>query len=377
MTNPMSSNTGMSALFAVAASAAGKMEDLGASEVNDRALKDFLSGQKLTAGSSEWLADAYVREQGRLDGLVNYEAVLLRLNERPELQEKLTIIYPKEGIISADYPLLLLKPDKQAIYDRLVAALKAPAFQAGPVARAYLRPLDPTTPHAPGLSDAVVVELAFPNNLQVIDAVLAAYQADLRRPATSVYLLDVSGSMRGKRINSLKAALQLLTGLDTQGSHTRYIRFQTRERVVLIPFSSTPEAPARFSFEDKAQKDETEQALRSYIDRLSAGGGTAIYSALAVAYQIAQEERAHDPSRLVTVVLLTDGENNEGLSPEDFRRQWLQEPGTAEPVRTFPILFGEASVSELDQIASLTGGRSFDGRSGDLKTVFTEIRGYQ
>ena len=43
----------MSALFAVAASSARKTEDLAASEVDRTALKDFLSGQKLTAGSSD------------------------------------------------------------------------------------------------------------------------------------------------------------------------------------------------------------------------------------------------------------------------------------------------------------------------------------
>ena len=52
MSNPTSSNTGMSALFAVAASSAKKTEDLAATEVNRGALKDFLSGQKLTASRS-------------------------------------------------------------------------------------------------------------------------------------------------------------------------------------------------------------------------------------------------------------------------------------------------------------------------------------
>src|SRR5262249_10507260 len=144
MTNPTSSNTGMSALFAVAASSARKTEDLAASEVDRNALKDFLSGQKLTSGSSGWLADAYLREQDRLDGLVNYEAVLLRLNEHSALREKLTLIYPRDGVISADYPLMLLDSGKRAAYDRLVAALKSPGFQSNALERAYLRPSDPT-----------------------------------------------------------------------------------------------------------------------------------------------------------------------------------------------------------------------------------------
>jgi Ca-activated chloride channel homolog len=378
MTNPTSSNTGMSTLFAVAASIAKKTEDLTASEVDRSALKDFLSGQKLTAGSSGWLADAYVREQDRLDGLVNYEAVLLRLNERPELREKLTVIYPKDGVISADYPLLLLDPQKRAAYGRLVAALKSASFQSNALERAYLRPSDPASPRSPKLSGDVVVELTFPNNLDVIDTVLEAYQAELRRPATSIYLLDVSGSMRGERIAGLKAALEVLTGLDNQGSAARYARFQNREHVMLIPFSSEPGDPTRFNFENEGTKSRTESELRTYVESLRAGGGTAIYSTLDLAYDLAYQEQSRYPGRLVTVVLLTDGQNNRGLPFAEFRARWSgKSAGGADPIRTFPILFGEASSSELDDIARLSGGRSFDARNTHLREVFREIRGYQ
>jgi Ca-activated chloride channel homolog len=378
MTNPTSSNTGMSALFAVAASSAKKTEDLAASEVDRATLKDFLSGQKLTAGSSGWLADAYVREQDHLDGLVNYEAVLLRLNERPELREKLVVIYPRDGVISADYPLMLLDPGKRAAYDQLVAALKSPAFQSTALQRADLRPSDPTMPTSARLSDTPVVELSFPNNLDVIDAVLGAYQAELRRPATSIYLLDVSGSMRGERIAGVKAALELLTGVDNQGTAARYARFQNREHVMLIPFSSEPGDPRRFNFENEGAKAQTEGALRAYVEGLRAGGSTAIYATLDLAYDLAYQELSHYPGRLVTVVLLTDGQSNHGLSYPEFHDRWAgKSAGGADPIRTFPILFGEASTAELDEIARLSGGRSFDGRNTNLREVFREIRGYQ
>ncbi|HEY6927345.1 MAG TPA: substrate-binding domain-containing protein [Steroidobacteraceae bacterium] len=378
MTNPTSSNTGMSTLFAVAASSAKKTEDLSVSEVDRAALKDFLAGQKLTAGSSGWLSEAYVAEQDRLDGLVNYEAVLLRLNEQPELHEKLTLIYPRDGVISADYPLLLLDPRKKAVYDRLVAALKAPGFQANALQRAYLRPSDPTARHSPRLSDSVVAELSFPNNLEVIDSVLSAYQAELRRPATSIYLLDVSGSMRGPRLAAVKHALELLTGLDERGAASRYARFQNREHVMLIPFAGSPWKAMRFNFENQAQKAQTEGQLRDFVDNLRAGGGTAIYSTLDLAYDLAYQELARYPGRVVTVVLLTDGRSNNGLPYEEFRQRWSgKNAGGGDPIRTFPILFGEASSAELDEIARLSGGRSFDGRSADLRDVFREIRGYQ
>ena len=378
MTNPTSSNTGMSVLFAVASSSAKKTEDLASSEVDRSSLRDFLAGQKLTGGSSGWLAEAYATEQDRLDGLVNYEAVLLRLNEGPELHEKLSVIYPRDGVISADYPLMLLDPAKRAVYDRLVAALKAPSFQSNALERAYLRPSDPMARHSPRLSDSIVVELSFPNNLGVIDSVLAAYQADLRRPATSIYLLDVSGSMRGARIAALKSALGLLTGVDAHGTAARYARFQNREHVMLIPFAGSPWKAMRFNFENGLHRAQTEDELRGFVENLRAGGGTAIYSTLDLAYDLAYQELARYPGRVVSVVLLTDGKSNNGLPYEEFRQRWSgRSAGGADPIRTFPILFGEASSAELAEIARLSGGRSFDGRSVDLRDVFREIRGYQ
>jgi Ca-activated chloride channel family protein len=46
-------------------------------------------------------------------------------------------------------------------------------------------------------------------------------------------------------------------------------------------------------------------------------------------------------------------------------------------VRIFPILFGEASNTEMATLAQLSGGRVFDGRRAALSLVFKDIRGYQ
>ena len=45
--------------------------------------------------------------------MINYESVLLSLNASGKLHEPLDLIYPSEGIVTADYPLLLLN-DEQA-----------------------------------------------------------------------------------------------------------------------------------------------------------------------------------------------------------------------------------------------------------------------
>jgi Ca-activated chloride channel family protein len=375
MTNPTSSNTGMSALFAVASAVAGKTEDLSAAEVDAAVLKAFLSGQALTAGSSGWLAEAFVKDPSTLDAMVNYEAVILRSNDRLAAADRLTLVYPRDGVISADYPLMLLDGARRTDFEHLVAALKTPAVQRELAATAYLRPSVAEVPLGPGLTAAAVAELSFPNRLEVIDAVLSAYQGEWRRPATSIFVLDLSGSMRGERLAGMREALKVLAGADSRAdsaASARYARFQRRERVVLISFSDRVEAPVRIEFEGQAL-DAARQQVVAYADAMTVKGGTAIYAALLQAEELAAQERQQDPGRFVSVVLLTDGENNVGPDLAAFRARMA---GKA-PARVFPILFGEGNPGEMSDLAQLSGGRVFDGRKAALALVFKEIRGYQ
>ncbi len=377
MTNPASSNTGMSALFAVASAVAGKTEDLDAKEVDAKVLKDFLSGQKLTAGSSGWLAEAFERDPGAVDALINYEAVILRLNDKLPAADRLTLVYPKDGVITADYPLMLLNAERRADYDKLVAQFKAAAFQGQPLQQAQLRPSIPDATLSAALPTAPVVELSFPNRLEVIDAVLSAYQSDLRRPATSIFVLDVSGSMRGPRLAQMQEALKVLSGAEATAASQRYAAFQARERVELIQFSDRVSAPVHVQFAaNDLQAGRTQVA--SYADGLNADGGTAIYDALTQAQRLAREELRANPDRFVSIVLLTDGENNNGRDYARFEREQTRARHDGAPlVRVFPIIFGEARSSEMEALAQLTGGRAFDARKAALPVVFKEIRGYQ
>jgi Ca-activated chloride channel family protein len=93
--------------------------------------------------------------------------------------------------------------------------------------------------------------------------------------------------------------------------------------------------------------------------------------------ELGQERATQKEKRIYTVVLLTDGENNRGLSQEDFVN-WYKSQGVGiRGIPVFPILFGEGSSKELGDIATLTGGRMFDSRSDTLAAVFKEIRAYQ
>jgi Ca-activated chloride channel family protein len=174
----------------------------------------------------------------------------------------------------------------------------------------------------------------------------------------------------------MRDALKGLTGAENSNTaasaSNRYSAFQSRERVVLITFSSQASAPVWIRF-DPDKIDAARASLRQQADAMVADGGTAIYSALSVAQELARQELAREPDRLVSIVLLTDGESNAGMPLEDFRARYSG--GFA--ARIFPILFGEGNVSEMQQIARLSGGREFDGRNLQLRQVFKEIRGYQ
>jgi Ca-activated chloride channel family protein len=118
-------------------------------------------------------------------------------------------------------------------------------------------------------------------------------------------------------------------------------------------------------------------AIRGYVDGLVAGGDTAIYSALDTAYAGVAEQVAIDPDKLYSVVLMSDGENNSGLSFDEFRSRLQDLAEGARSVRTYPILFGEASEDSLQQVADETGGRLFDATKTALNAIFKQIRGYQ
>jgi Ca-activated chloride channel family protein len=376
MTNPAASNSGFSALVGVASAFAGTGNALTTSDVDVPALRAFFSGQAVTAGSSGFLADAYVRSQGALGGMINYESILLSQNAEGRLHEPLTLIYPKDGIVTADYPLMLLNASKRAQYDKLVAELTTPDVQRWLMTKTNRRPVIPQVTPDSRFTGRVLVELPFPSSLEVVHGLLDTYLNEIVPPSHTFFILDVSGSMDGPRLNALKQAIGGLAGLDTSLTGS-FAQFRNREEVTVVPFSSSVEDVSDFTIEGTDPNDPGRANIRAYVDSLVADGNTAIYSALASTYLLAVHAKTAEPDRLTSIVLMTDGENNSGISAEAFLKQLKGLPAVAQQIRTFPILFGEANPDELQQVATATGGKVFDSRSTSLSDAFKEIRGYQ
>lgn len=367
MANPSASNSGLTALVAVATAEADTGAAITAGDVAALDLRGAFKGQALTAGSSGWLADAFAAEGEDLDAMVNYESILAA-------DDGLAILYPTEGVVTADYPLVLLDPGAEAAYDRLVAALLDPAVQAEITDRTLRRPVVPGVARAAAIPPIDPNEVPFPATVAAIDALLFAYLDEDRAPAHTIYVLDTSGSMEGEPLDNLKAALTQLTGVD--GSLAgRFTRFRQRERVTMLPFSTTVDQPTTFEIDDVGDGSPVLAELRDYIAGLTAGGDTNLYGALDAAYRLAAEARAGDPDRFYSVVLLSDGAATTGPDLDEVREGVLGSPDVA-GVRTFPVLFGQSDGPAMDKVADATGGLVFDS-SGNLTSAFKTIRGWQ
>jgi Ca-activated chloride channel family protein len=373
MTDPTASNSGFSTVMSVQAAFSNKGDAITAQDVDAEKLKSFFSGHSLTAGSSAFLSESYLQDQSKLGGIFNYESELLKLNRNPLLKEKLVLIYPKEGTVTADYPLILLNKEKSADYQKVVDYLKSAEFQTWMMTNTDRRPVNPAVAIGAQFPKGYLMDLPFPNNIATVNEILFAYLNDRRKPSHSFFVLDLSGSMQGNRIAALKEAMTNLTGDDISITG-RFAQFRNREKITIITFSHVVMDTREFTID----KDGVVlKELKNYVTDLSLGGGTAIYTALQTAYLQAEEARKADPNRFYSIVLMTDGENRDGISYEAFNEYYKKDIDYLAGIRTFPILFGDASPDEMQSLAALTGGKTFDSRKSSLSQAFKQIRGYQ
>ncbi|MFD3684694.1 substrate-binding domain-containing protein [Nocardiopsis sp. NPDC058631] len=388
MTNPGASNSGFSALIGVASALADTGTALESDDVERvrPELEAFFEGQEVTAGSSGWLSEAFERRarEGRpVDGLINYESVLLSLNASGVLEEPLALVHPADGAVTADYPLTLLpdaSEDTVSAYERLVEDLLSGETQQRIADDTWRRPVGQEALLRADVPP--LVELPFPAHQRVVDDLVADYVGVLRRPARTVYVLDVSGSMQGERIDQLRSALESLTGADGGSLARRTQAFQEREVVTLLPFATEPGEPRTFVM-GPGSSDAAAEDLLTEVRSLEADGETATYDALREAYALLEDGSAEaaaggsDDRYLTSVVLMTDGEVNLGWDLEEFEQSLEGLPREVATTPVFTVLFGESDASEMSNVAEVTGGRVFDAREEELEQIFREIRGYQ
>jgi len=358
------SASGLLATLAEFYAGAGVTRGLTLEDAQRQETLDYVAAIEKTVryyGEGEWAVVQRVLQEGRsyLDAFVCQEQLVVYLNQNQS--ERVVAVYPKEGSLWEDHPLALLETPDLTTNQRLVFSqfrdfLRSDDAQARVLAAGY-RPADlsisltdPTSP----LTAANGVDPAQPQtslqlpNAAVVDVVRNVWWYTKRH--TNVYLVvDVSGSMRGEKIQNAQLALRTFVE-QVQGD---------LERVGLIEFSTDVRETVPLD-----ELEDNRARLLDAIETLDVGGNTALLDAVDLAYE-SLHKRA-DAERINAVVVMTDGLENEsaiGLG-QLIRKLEAQEDV---PVVVFCIAYGEdADRRILQGIAEATGGQL---REGDLETI--------
>ncbi|MGA2382979.1 MAG: VIT domain-containing protein [Gemmatimonadales bacterium] len=176
-------------------------------------------------------------------------------------------------------------------------------------------------------------------------------------PRDLAFVLDVSGSMSGEKIEQAKAALR--QALATLGRSDRFklVAFSTR----VVPFRANYVAAT----------PENVQAAREFVDRLVADGGTNIAGALDAVLGASADQS----ERLPVVVFVTDGNPTVGeQAPDRIAADAAARIGRA---RIFTVGVGfDVNTYLLDRLASEGhGSAEYVAPDANIETAMGELLG--
>jgi Ca-activated chloride channel family protein len=371
-----SSASGLLATLATFYAGADKTRGLTVEDVTRDSTLNYVGALEKTVryyGEGEQAVMQQVQEKGRayLDAFVVQEQLLIQFNLKSK--EKLVAIYPVEGAMWADHPLVFLErpdttADQRAAYRGFRDFLLSQEAQNLVLANGY-RPTDLSialdSASSP-IKAANGVDPAQPKTtLQipgatVIQVVRDAWQYTKRK--TNVYLIaDVSGSMQGEKLEQAREAFLTFLGL-IKGE---------QERVGLVVFSSDATEAV-----DLSELSTNRETLRATISGLEAGGDTALLDAISLAYDRLQQWQ--DNERINAIVVMTDGkENNSSIRLRDLTAKLQRGSQSGVPVVVFCVAYGDdADLNTLQQISNATGGQTRRGSPETIRELYKLLSTY-
>jgi Ca-activated chloride channel family protein len=379
-TSATQSNSGAMAYLGYLYAFAGQPEVLTSEMLHDPEVLEktrrILNVVDRTAGASGFLRDLFLQRYDDFDGMFNNESAVITANQQlvAEGRDPLYVIYPVDGLAIADWPLGYVDHDdaeKADVFTRLQEHLLSADVQdkllgEGRRTGIGLSPVDPDSaifnPEWGIDLERVIVPITLPSADVIMEA-LNLYQTALRKPSFTVYLLDYSGSMEGDGSGDLKAAMTAI--LDPEQAARYLLQPSAQDVTIVIPFNDGIIDQWRVDGDDPQDLG----ALLNRIIERDPGGGTDIYRPVIAALDaMGTSLDGYAPA----IILMTDGQSNDDRL-DDLQVRLGDVTGQMVPV--YPILFGEASTEQVEQIAGLTFGRVFDGRD-DLIAAFRQAKGY-
>jgi Ca-activated chloride channel family protein len=367
VTNPTQSNSGASVYLGFlnyfAENQAGEAlteAQLASPKVQD-GITRFVRAFAKTPPSTGTLMDDCIAAPDQCRTMFTYEDLVMERNKELVAagKEPLYVVYPQGALAIADAPLGYLphgdNAAKKATFDAMQAFLTRDSGAQAALLELGRRPADITGLNLANAPEAVFnpdwgirttikdAQLTYPAG-PVIDSALNSYQESFRTPADVVYCLDGSGSM-GE--NEGWAGVESSVGLlfDPTEAKKYFLQVSAADRTTVIVFNDSIKGGP---WTVEGNDGNALLGLKSDVQELDAGGGTAIYDCLSRAAEFYTANGSLARKRLV--ILMSDGQNTDG-GTEGLDR--IAELGV--PVIT--IAFGtSADADALQEIADRTKG---------------------
>lgn len=413
-TNPNFSTSGLSALIGQAYAATGKTRGLSTEDLESAAYAEFASqveGSVVHYGDitmtflNNWFrtdrqgtsllyaSAAAVEEKSVIDYNQGNPDGVLQPGEVPRApRTPLVAIYPKEGTIYSDSPMYVLDApwvddSKRAGAEAFMEFVQRPEAQEQALEYGF-RPGNPDVAIGAPISQENGVDPNQPSTLlQVPDPPVMIRLLDKwkeqRKTARVLLVLDVSGSMMEPAVSGDPNSDTKLD-LAKDAAITALGEFNSRDEVGLRIFTTGLGDGGTESYLDLLPiqpMGANREALANRIREQLPLYGTPLYEVAGASYRDMMAD--HDPTKINAMVLLTDGQNDDGDTTDD--RSQLErlladlregtEGENARPVRIFTIAYGDQADKDiLTAIAEASNAAAYDASDpATIHKVFTAV----
>ena len=381
--------SGLLATLAQFYAGAGLTRGLTEEQASAQETLDYVTQMERTVkhyGEGELAVMQSISERGRafLDAFVVQEQMVVHFN-LTHTSDPLVAVYPFEGTLWEDHPLVLLEHPSLTDQDRLTYQLfkdylLSDSSQSLVLQRGF-RPADLSIPLDQSGSPINATNGADPTKpyttLQIPGPSVVALVRDVwwvTKRQTNVYLVvDTSGSMRGEKLASAQMALasflaQSSPPSSASGDSSLLI---TGNRVGLIGFATEADeiAPLTQVSTDLAM-------LTKAVDDLYASGNTALLDGVDLA--LTKLTDLHDAERINAIVVMTDGRENQSRIDRRVLSKRLQTASLSEvPIVVFCIAYGDdADIYLLESLSDASGGFTKRGDPETIRSLYKTLSTY-
>jgi Ca-activated chloride channel family protein len=377
--HPDQSNSGLLSMIVQVYASAGVTRSLTADQVKSQGVISNVAATEQRVYhygrlDTDLLAKMTQRGPEYLHAVTTYEVNVVKWNleHAKELQFPLVTIYPADGTFWVENPYCLLDaewvtPEQREAADVFGKYLVSPDQQARAInfglrpanrSVALKAPIDLAHGAVPSMSTDNVPNLEYPSEA-VVGHILDVFH-QVKKKATVIVALDISGSMKGEKIKSaIDGAVAFLDQMEPD------------EHVIVYTFSNNIN-----ELQPQGSVGEVREKLRQTLQGLYAGGGTALHQVMIQALDKAAAEQKADlaasKNRLYAIVLLSDGKNEVSGGPTEndllSRLPSGDQPGS---VKIYTIAYGDdANKNLLSTLANRTNGKMFTSDPTNIMNVY-------